>query len=242
MKKMFALLLGFGLLFTTTGCFDIVEEIFLNKNGSGKYLVTMDMSAMFSDPFMKSMMEESLKEETGATELSMEKDTTIFFRDVPEAADLSAAERQLIQNALMKLTMSEEKGQMLIRMELPFNNIEDINKIGQVMDKIGASQQMGGLGGGMMTGSTALFAMKKNTLTRLPAPKAAPTEDEEESMEMMKMFLGEAKYTTIYHLPGKVRKAGIPGAKVEGDKVTVSASLLDMMDGKAKIEGDIRFK
>lgn len=44
MKKIVALILGAGLLFLNTGCFDIVEEVFLNKDGSGKYLVTMDLS------------------------------------------------------------------------------------------------------------------------------------------------------------------------------------------------------
>lgn len=243
MKKFFALILGASLMFLNTGCFDIVEEVFLNKDGSGKYLVTMDMSSLFTDSFMKGMLEEALKEQEGAS-ASMEKDTVIYFKDMPEADELSREELKLIEKAVVRMTMSDKKQQMLINMEMPFSNIEDVNKITKVMEKIGADQQMGGgmMGGGMMTGSSALFAFKKGTLTRLPAPKMSEEAKTDENLEMMKMFLGDAKYKTIYHLPGKVKKAKIEGAEVDGSTVTVTSSLLDMIDGKVKVDGEIKFK
>ena len=61
MKRLTLLvMLSFGLLFT--GCIDIVEEVFINKDGSGKYLVTMDMSSLMG-PEMKGMMQEMMQQE-----------------------------------------------------------------------------------------------------------------------------------------------------------------------------------
>lgn len=242
MRKIFVLLLSAS-LFTLTGCFDIVEEVFLNKNGSGKYLITMDMSSMFSDSFMKGMMEEALAEQNGGAAGEMEKDTVIYFKDISEEADLTTAEAKLIENATMKMNMSQKNEKMLVVMEFPFQDVKDLAEIMKIADKVGADENMGGgmMGGGMITSKSALFELNKKTLARLPMPKPN-TEEAEEGMEMIKMFLGGATYKTIYHLPGKVKKTNIPGAEVDGNTVTVEASLLEMIDGKSKIDGTIKFK
>ncbi len=244
MKKALAILVGICLVVLNTGCFDIVEEVFLNKDGSGKYLMTMDMSGLLKDSFMKGMFEESLKQEGGdQIGALMEKDSIIYFKDLPEVAELSAGEKEILENLQMRLSMSEKKSEMLIKLQLDFKNVTDINKMSEVMSKIGADQQVsGGMpGGNLMTGNNASFSFKKGLLSRLPV-KMSDAVKADENMEMMKMFLGDADYKTIYHLPGKVKKADIPGAVIEGNTVTVTNSLLDMMDGKAKIDGAIKFK
>lgn len=243
MRKILVLLLLVGSTLLT-GCFDIVEEIFLNKDGSGKYHVTMDMSGLFSDPMMKGMMEEAIKEQSGtAPEAALEKDSVVYFKDLPEANDLPADEKKVLDNLLMRMTMSESKKQMLIRLEYDFKNVDDIKKMSAVLQKVGADQQMvGGMpGGGLMSGEAASFTWKKGVLKRLPVTMKAPTEGAE-NMEMMKMFLTDANYKTIYHLPGNVKKASMPNATVQGNTVTVVNEMLEMIDGKVKLEGEIKFK
>lgn len=243
MKKILILLLGASMTLLT-GCFDIVEEVFLNKDGSGKYHITMDMSGLFTDPFMKGMMEDALKQQAGAdAEGELEKDSVVYFKDLPEAADLSAEDQKILENMLMRMTMSESKKQMLIRIEYDFNKVDDINKMSKVLAKVGADQQLGGgmPGGNFMSGESANFTWKKGLLKRLPVEMSA-SKEMDESMEMMKMFLGSASYKTIYHLPGKAKKVTIPNATIEGTIVTVENKMLDMMDGKAKLDGEIKFK
>ena len=63
----------------------------------------------------------------------------------------------------------------------------------------------------------------------------------EEGMEMMKMMMGGAKYTSIYHLPKKPKKIDFPGAKVDGKTVTLSHSYLDLIEGKVKMGGSIKY-
>ncbi len=243
MKKILVLLLGASLTLLTS-CFDIVEEVFLNKDGSGKYHITMDMSGLFTDPLMKGMMEEALKQQAGADELgALEKDSIIYFKDLPEAADLSADEKKTLENMLMRMTMSESKKQMLVRIEYNFKKVDDINKMSKVLAKVGADQQLGGgmPGGGLMSGESANFSWKKGALKRLPMAIKAPAEMDE-NMEMMKMFLGSASYKTIYHLPGKAKKVTIPNATLDGSTVTIENKMLDVMDGKVKMDGEIKFK
>ena len=55
------------------------------------------------------------------------------------------------------------------------------------------------------------------------------------------MFLGTAKYTTIYNLPNRVKKVKMANAKIDGNTVTVENSMLDIMEGKAKLDGQISF-
>lgn len=243
MRKILVLLLGASLI-TLTGCFDIVEEVFLNRDGSGKYLITMDMSSMFTDPFMKGMMEEALAEQSGGDAVEMEKDTMIYFKDMTEDADLTQREAMLIADAKMKMSMSQKEDKMLVTMEFPFKEVKDLTEIMKIAEKVGAEDKMSGgmMGGGMMPTGGGLFELKKKKLYRMPAPEVPENAEMDESMEMMKMFLGTATYKTIYHLPGKVRKTDIPGATIDGNTVTVEASLLEMMDKKAKIDGMIKFK
>ena len=59
MRKLTMLLLGLSLM-SLTSCIDMLEELYLNKDGSGTYNITFDMSGLFSDPMMKGMLEEMI--------------------------------------------------------------------------------------------------------------------------------------------------------------------------------------
>lgn len=243
MKKILVLLLVASSTLMT-GCFDVVEEVFLNKNGSGKYHMTMDMSGLFSDPFMKDMVNEAIKQQQGMdASAALEKDSVIYFKDIKQTEELSAEEKKTLDNLLMRMTLSESKKQMLIKIEYDFDKVEDIAKMSDVLQKIGADEQLGGgmPGGGLISGNVAAFSWKKGILKRLPVAAGAAAQSDE-NMEMMKMFLTSASYKTIYHLPGKVKKTDIAKATVDGDVVTIENGMLDIIEGKAKLDGEIKFK
>ena len=48
------LLIAFSMVFT--GCFDVIENIGINKNGSGTYEIALNMDKVIGDPFMKQMI------------------------------------------------------------------------------------------------------------------------------------------------------------------------------------------
>ena len=64
LKKLLFFMCAAAML-TLTGCFEMVEEVYLNRDGSGKYLISIDMSDLFSDPMMKGIMEQAAKEQAG---------------------------------------------------------------------------------------------------------------------------------------------------------------------------------
>ncbi|MBL7793263.1 MAG: hypothetical protein JNK77_13115 [Saprospiraceae bacterium] len=242
MKKIMLALVSGILMFGLTACFDIVEEVHLERNGSGKYAINVDMSSMFKDPFMKGMMAESLQQ--GGAEADMEKDTMIYFKDEPKLADLDAKDRKVLEKLTMHMVMSESQEKMLIQMEFPFSNVSEIAQLTKALKNMDTGGGMGGFmgSGGMMTpGGEAAFELSKGKLKRLPMPAAEKLE-EDENMAFMKMFLESANYKTIYHLPGKVKKASFSNAEVDGSTVTVTHSLLELMEGKAKLDGEIKFK
>ena len=67
MRKFF-FILSLGSILFLTSCLDVIEEIHLNRDGTGKFKISMDMGSLFSDPFMKGLVEESLREESGIEE------------------------------------------------------------------------------------------------------------------------------------------------------------------------------
>lgn len=229
-------------LFSLTGCFDVIEEMDLNRDGSGKYTLTFDMSGLFTDPFMKEMMESTIKEQ-GLADEKMEVDTVVYLKNAPDSLRKKFDRPDFLDKIVMRSTISESKKKMVTSIELDFDEVSDIDYFYKNMEKLGDQNQ--GAGGALSPGSGfmpsgALFTYGKKKLSRLPAPK--PSAEQNEEMEMVKMFLGEATYKTIYHLPGKVKKATMANAEIDGQTVVVTTSYLDLIDGKAKLAGEIRFK
>ncbi|HRK81612.1 MAG TPA: hypothetical protein PLZ12_09205 [Saprospiraceae bacterium] len=244
MNKLTILLL-FTVSFFLTGCLDVVEEMHLNRNGSGKYSITIDMSGLFEDEFMKSMIKSSLEQDTtlklGGANGIPEMDTIIYFKDMP--AEQKGSNPEFWNRVHSKIVMSEEKGKFFTSINLDFASTADITYLYENIGKIGESNsQLGGLAGeGGLLPTNVGYTFAKNMLTR-KSPKSTEKAEGGEDMEMMKMFLGSANFRTIYHLPGNVKKVTIPNAKTDGKTVTVEASMIDMMDGKANLDGTIRFK
>jgi len=244
MKKLiFGLLLSSCVLLT--GCIDIVEEMTLNKNGSGIYTFTIDMSSILQLGSLKDLMNQAGADAEAQKKLGMdkmEKDTTIYFKDMPAELKAETGNPDFWKKAQMNMKMSEKDKKFLVQMKLDFDKIEDIEFFFKNMSKVmkDGAGSMGGMPTDGLAPTSVAFKLAKKSLTRLPTVKAenAPgTED----LEMMKMFLGTAKYKTIYNLPSRVKKTKIANAKINGNTVTVENSMLEILEGKAKLDGEISF-
>ena len=260
MKKiLFTLFIAASMTFTS--CINILEEMFLNKDGSGKYAMTIDMSALMESStrdMLKGFAQEEgaeLPEEDGPP---MEMDTMILFKDLPTEMRGELSRPDFYDKVSMKMVASESKEVMKMTFALDFDDADDIDYFLKNMDKIMASMgedednpldAMGGGGSGMMGGmlpSTGkdyrLFDIGKKVLTRYKAPAPAEDMEEDENMAMMKMFMAGAEYTTVYHFPGKVKSATNANAQIDGKTVTIKGDLLEMMEGKADMSTEVKFK
>jgi len=252
MKKLLYLLVGFCLI-TMTSCIDIVEEMFLKKNGSGKYVITMDMSALM-EAGTKEMLEGMMKEnqEEGAEDLSIptEMDSIMYFSDAPDSIRRKFTHPEILEKIYVHTIMSEKKEEMIIKFAIDFDKVKEIDYFLEDLDKLqGDNQLTGGLGaagggGGFFPSASSaknLFKLAKRKFTRLPAEQPEETMNEED-MQMAKMFFADAKYKAIYHFPGKIKKTTMKNAMIDGKTLTMESPLIDIMEGKAALEGDICFK
>jgi len=225
--------------FALTGCIETLEEVWLNKDGSGEYHLTFDMSEMFSNPMMKSMMEEAASEE-GLEGMGLD------LGNMDTMAVLGDGSGGILDKVVMHMVTSDSTGDFFIKMTLPFEEVSEIDEFYKALAEQGgqnaAAGPMGALGGSFLTpGGT--FELKRRKLTRNPTPEGDGEDmfDGEEG-EFMKMFFASGTYKTVYHLPGKVKKTTIEGAAVDGKTITIEHSLLDLIEGNAKLNGEIKYK
>lgn len=251
MNKLRFLVLGACLL-TFSSCIDVVEELFLNKNGSGKYNITIDMSAFMADGMMD-MVKGMAQQEEGQEipDLPSEMDTIIHMKNAPDSIKARFDDPKFLEKVKIHTVMSESQEKMFFKFMLDFEEVSDINYFLANFDKLQDSNTGGqGMplsspgGGGLLPGAIEgfdLFDYTKKTLVR-NAPPAKASDIPEDEMGMMKMFFSDATYRTIYHLPGKVKKWDITDATLDGKTLTAEYDLINIMEGKAKMEGKIQFK
>ncbi len=250
-----------ALAFLLTSCFDVLEEITLNKDGSGKYLVRMDMSELLSNPFMASALEEEMKKQGDSTAVeNVDSTFRLTGGDNLASMDLTAEEERLLDRVTMRMIMNKDEKQMVFTMQYPFDNFEQFNRINDLWSRLQAEQDaakalgdstssqnplgmLGGLDG--LANSRSTYFLRKKTLGREVVKDDRDDEDEDldaETMEMVKAFFEDVEFKTVYHLPGKVKKSTFKNADVDGKTLTVTYSFVDLMEGNSDIGGTVTFK
>jgi len=238
----------FCLLFITSCA--ITEEIWFEKNGSGRFEMNMDMSSMMTIMAMMDTTGNGLGEE--------EMDSTINFADaiIEDGIDVSGIENaELLDKLTMDLKMSEISQEMVIQMNIDFDHLDDIQKTIEVFEQVKALRDststtasnplekatsyfgQGGLG----------FQFEKGILTRESQDIEDTMGDDEEMSpedisEMSAMF-GEMKYSTIIHLPGKVKSISIDdGIRVDDKTIRFDYDIMKLMKMKEMPGYTIKFK
>ena len=245
-----ALLLIVALSFTFTGCIDVIEKILMNKDGSGKYTMTMDMSTIMSQE-MRGMIEMMMQQQGEEGDnpfgdgMPEEMDSMFYFKDVNPEAIASLDRPEVFEKAYMHIQVSQSKELFLMEVGLDFKEVADIDYFNKKIGEI-AGDQMGGagFGPGMFTGggNGPMFGIKGKKLTRYPAPETGELPMSEEEMGMMRMMFMDASYKTEYVFPKKVKKTSMVGAEVEGNTLTLERPLIDIIEGKGDMAGWIKFK
>ncbi len=237
-------------LFSMTSCIDIIEELSLQKGGQGKYVITMDMSSLMEEG-MRDMLKGMAGEEGASlNDIPSEMDTTMYFSNAPDSVRSQFEHPEILDKVSFRTQISEANELMRMTFSIDFDELKQIDYFLADIDKMqGDSGGLpgGGLGGGGGLFPTALstkslFSLAKRKLTRSTAPQGDDEKLEGEELAMMKMFFADASYTNIYHLPGKVKKTTMPNAQIDGKKLTIVTPLMDIMEGKAVLDGEICFK
>jgi hypothetical protein len=217
MKKIINALLFAASVFTMTACFDITEDITINKDGSGTYVSTTDASKLTEQLSMLAAMD-TTGELMPKLKYSLDSSFTANFNQYAALKGVSK----------VKIDTSKE---FTYKVTLDFANITTLNEVINVDKKEDAQKN--------------LYAWSKGKLTRKNsgAGMGDMAMEDEQQKEMAKSMLKDMKYKIIYHLPKKVSGMTNKQATLSSDKktVTLECSLLDIMDKKLSLGNEVKY-
>jgi len=235
MKNTITVLLFLLCIISFTSCIDIIEEIYLNKDGSGKYSLRMDMSGIIeAEVAEQNKRGENLNlfDETEAV------DSVMYFKDFPsEIKEQFADNAEFLNKLNIHLQLNPAEGIYLLSYNLDFKN-----------DDRGLSSILEFMGGISSSADVRPFDYnrKKCMLTRYAqnAYTVSSEWDEDEIKQLVQMIFENATYTTIYHLPGKVKKMTNNATVLSSDKktVTLEGNCVEVIEGKFSLDNVIKFK
>jgi uncharacterized protein YceK len=250
--KRIKLLVIVAITIMATGCISIIEELTLNKDGSGTFAYTIDLTALMELGVMDQArtMSEELDEE------AIEVDTVMSAYETLEAkgslADMDKPEFWKKVRMVSKISESEKVG--MISFILDFDEISEVDYFMKNLSKLLETDETAGMLGGMGLmgsadgGSPYNFKKKLFGKSLIRGKQEGASElsaaMEEEGGEMMKMMLQGGEYITIVNLPGKAKKVSNKAATTsnDGQTVKVAVDLLEYLEGKADLANEIKFK
>ena len=217
MKKIMNALLIAASVFTMTACFDITEDITINKDGSGTYISTTDASKLSEQLGMLAAMD-TTGELIPKLKYSLDSSFSANFSQYAAIKGVSKVKVDTSKAYTYKVT-------------LDFTDINALNGVINV-DKKDAAQKN-------------LYTWVKGKLTRKDSGigMGEMGMEDDQQKEMAKSLLKDMKYTIIYHLPKKVSSITNKEAKLSDDKktVTLQGSLLDIMDKKLTLGNEVKY-
>ena len=246
MKYLSVWLVAFSCLFLTS-CLNIIEEIKINKDGSGSYQLTFDLNGLYHVASFDAIMQDLNWSEAYGMQSNFRNLDTIIPFSALIAENRGAFERpEFWDKVFMHTRLSVDQNILAFDIKMDFERLEDIDYFYKDFTKIQAisdSPEAVGMNTleplKLMEGR--LFELEKNTLIRNPM-KLGSEQIDQDQMQFLKQFIPNATYKTIYHLPGKVKKNTIKNSMVSDHLLTAEYPLLDIYEGETQLNGEIRFK
>ncbi len=261
MKSVKLLILAFSCI-CLTSCLEINEEVEIKENGSGKVSTTTDLSQLVD-----------MMQAFGGDEFDKKKDekidTTFDMRQFADtASNLTADQKALLRNGMIKLKMNIPEKVFNINMQFPFDNLEKYQQltgllnssaggIGNVLksmmgdkekDKKEITDQPANVATPDMTQLTSVFDfnVSNGLIKKKLNPEKYKKLMDDPQLQQLKQSsdMGiEMLYTTTYKLPRPVKKVDNPSAKLSDDKktVTLRQNLLEIFTAPQKFEYTIEY-
>ena len=217
MKKIMNALLIAASVFTMTACFDITEDITINKDGSGTYVSTTDASKLSEQLGMLAAMD-TTGELIPKLKYSLDSSFSANFSQYAAIKGVSKVKVDTSKAYIYKVT-------------LDFTDITALNGVINVDKKDDAQKNLYSWAKGKLTRKDSGIGMGEMGM------------EDEQQKEMAKSLLKDMKYTIIYHLPKKVSGVTNKEAKLSDDKktVTLQCSILDIMDKKLTLGNEVKY-
>jgi len=242
--------LAFLVIFQS-GCINIIEELFLSKDGTGQYMITMDASQIMEGGGLRSMIQMMGSEAENIPfdmDQKLEMDSTINMASLPESEKANFNFPELLNRVNIQTQISESKELMITKFILDFKETQEIDQFRSDLSNL--SNQSGGgmpgLGLGGMFGETVnnlpLYITSKKTLSRSKTKEASSEPLDDQNLQMMEMMMNGANYTLKIHCPGDMKKSTFTNATHNGKDLILEGDLLEVIKGKSDFSGSLKFK
>ena len=226
-----------------TSCLDTEEKIVINKNNSGDYTLTIDMSKLLTLMDQMGGAKDSAK-------LPEKKDSTLYFKAyVDTSTALTAKEKEMYRDGSLRMQVDEDAKQMKVVIHLPFKSIAQLPEIRSsymtVIDKLNISNKLNNKSDGDNGMSDAEPDLSKNkdmlnpvqqaySFTATPGKIANTLTNKQlitdkvsndstmQMMQQMSLMMGDMNYKTVIVLPSAVKKYTGNQSILSNDKKTIT--------------------
>lgn len=244
-------LLSFSFLIATLTSCTFTENIYINDNGTGKFAVDMDGSALME------MAGDQLAGQMGS-DAKKDIDSTFTFKQLFEEKKDSIAklspetqkELKKLENFVVTTKMSSEKKQFLMTMATDFKNVNELQDILQTLStfqKLEGGANANPLGNGFGDNNSKLsytYDGKKFTRKAVIDQQKLAAKAKDSAPDMSKMMFASSNYIVKYHFPKKIKKVSNPNALFSDDRksITIQYSFTDYMENPDKLNFDVEFE
>lgn len=240
-----------------SGCFDILEELWLNKDQSGRYELTVTMGAGPMANMIQLAQKKTNDSLIALGQPPRPMDTMIYLTNLPDSIQRRLPYPEVLKNLEIQLKM--EKG-IKFHFRYGFSHLDSLYQLWETMAAIETMQQDSAIKKSKildfpeminmqkMLGGTPVMALKGKDFRRDLSPKTDETmqgmgemfSDMEEPM--MRMMMRNRTYELKFHLPRKVKSVSNAGYETDGKDVRAKFPLTDVMKDRSKLECKILMK
>lgn len=263
MKTNYFLIATFTSIFFAS-CFEAEEKTVINKDNSGTYNITMDISGM-----MQQMQAITGKGPTD--EMSVAKsDSVIYFKSFTDTSTvLTTEEKEMLKDGSMNIHIDSENDDMKFVITIPFKNVTELPKLKQELavamkkikltDKLINDSASDELSGMMQKGPDASMAMNPiegayslSIDSKMISNKLVDSSfvdrllSGNSNMQMFKQMapmFGDLKYKTTYVLPVEIKNYKGSNPELSDDRKTISftSGLADLFNTPAILEYQVTY-
>lgn len=245
------------LVYSTSSCVNLSEEITLNEDGTGEYSMYSDMVATQVEMAVQMGMMFA-----GEQEVDMDSMRAVMlaktWEDMPENVDSLHTAFEVpdslrgdpdLEAMLEKFEGftkgSKEEGFINTGVRFAFSDMGDLNEMHHLMSNYQEKREEekgGGMGPKIDAGKQTLkFDFDGNTFKKTTDWETEPDIQGEE-LKMMENIMKEAKFTSIVHLPRKMKsvdKTHLKEVSEDGKTLIFEYSMLDMIMGETDHDFEI---
>lgn len=246
--KIFILSCLVGLLLVSC---NFTEELTIQPDGSG------DISINFDGSSLMQMAGDKLSEDGEVQKMDSIIDFAHFLEEKKDSIALLTPEKQerlkQLENFKMRISMDSEAQKMDFSMFTDFKNVNELADMMSSFQEASSVQKPGGsamagkkspMGSGTQ-GTDVKYNFVDNHFSRITTIVDKELfQQSVDSLEQMRMFMGESSYTLNYHFPKKIKSISAEEAlfSQDGKSFTLEVGFLELMENPKILDIEVELE